>query len=540
MTLRRAAPVAVIALLFVTAAGVRLDDMNQPTYGFAIDREYFSALIARGYFFSGRESAPAWQRAAAADDLDQSDQIEPRVNERVVSWGWAIADGMKTWIPRALAIACWMIGAAFLLATALRLFRVEAAVVALGFFLLVPFGVAASRSFQPEPMLIALTLAALYAMVRHHQNPTQRALVVASAAAGLAVLVKPGFTLPLLAGAFAALCVSRRGWSPRALRELAVFAAIAAAPAGAYYVYGSVIESFLEGQTSAKFQPDLLDTRFYWEGWVKQVNNVVGAIPFIAALLGVVAARSDRRSLLIGMGLGYGAFGLIFTYHIATHDYYSLQLIPVVALALGALAQFAFDAIDRSTRAGVMRGVAFALIAAIAIVAGTRSDDEIATQRMQGFGGQTPEEHVGRADDIAEAVRHSQNVLFLDEHYGLTLEYHGWLDGTWWPRQVDLDVDAENSGGPASVPAAERLARLVDIREMPSAPDYFVITDPPEFFEQRDLIALLRRDAELIARERTFAVYRLNIDEIAPSAIGALMQTFFISRTANSRVGVGS
>ena len=59
-----------------------------------------------------------------------------------------------------------------------------------------------------------------------------------------------------------------------------------------------------------------------------------------AALLGaLLLSKGLARALLIGLLSGYIVFGLVFTYHIQTHSYYSLQLVPIVALAIGFIVE---------------------------------------------------------------------------------------------------------------------------------------------------------------------------------------------------------
>ena len=70
------------------------------------------------------------------------------------------------------------------------------------------------------------------------------------------------------------------------------------------------------------------------EAWVLDTQDVLAG----GARLGVMLLRSGpARTLLVGLWGGYVLLGFAFAHHIHTHNYYSLQLIPVVALSLGAL-----------------------------------------------------------------------------------------------------------------------------------------------------------------------------------------------------------
>ena len=68
-----------------------------------------------------------------------------------------------------------------------------------------------------------------------------------------------------------------------------------------------------------------------------------GYIPFIMGLIGILLTdKGILRGLLLGLWLGYLFFCLLFTYHIHTHDYYHLILIPVIAMSLAPIGSAVF------------------------------------------------------------------------------------------------------------------------------------------------------------------------------------------------------
>jgi hypothetical protein len=60
---------------------------------------------------------------------------------------------------------------------------------------------------------------------------------------------------------------------------------------------------------------------------------VCGLAAVVLASLGIARTAGQTTPLLIGLWLGYLAFGLAFTMHISTHLYYSLPIVPIVALS---------------------------------------------------------------------------------------------------------------------------------------------------------------------------------------------------------------
>ena len=99
-------------------------------------------------------------------------------------------------------------------------------------YLFFPFPLLASTSFQPDPLMVMLFLAASLAILRHHERPTRSRFVAAALLSAAAVFVKPGiatfFVLPL----FAALAIVRTGFRGAIVRPSAyVFPVLTLLPA---------------------------------------------------------------------------------------------------------------------------------------------------------------------------------------------------------------------------------------------------------------------------------------------------------------------
>ena len=137
--------------------------------------------------------------------------------------------------------------------------------------------------------------------------------------------------------------------------------------------------------------------------------------------------------MLAGLWSAYLLFGLFFDYHVATHDYYHLPLIAIVAVSMAPLAdmlweQFArvgFAAVDvngRLSRSSCMRVFSGALAGQVA--AGCR--------RLSTSG-----RHVER--DRRPAGSWSERGG-LDPGLRLPLAYWGWQNAIIWPSTGDARV----------------------------------------------------------------------------------------------------
>ena len=198
----------------------------------------------------------------------------------------------------------------------------------------------------------------------------------------------------------------------------------------AWYAYGTVAHSFLRGHFRAKVSPSLLVESSYWNGWWDQVIFVLtyplksaplALLILVAAAIGVVIAKRGRpRTLLVALWVGYLLYGLVFTIHISTHNYYSLPLIPIVALSLGSIV----DALLHWSRATEPQTVALVTAASL-LVAGAVGWKLHSPLTDPSF---RAEEAVYVA--AGRAADHTPRALYVDTHYAEPTRYYGWTAGT--------------------------------------------------------------------------------------------------------------
>ena len=178
-------------------------------------------------------------------------------------------------------------------------------------------------------------------------------MLLAASAVGVAAVVKPMSVFLTLAAAVS-LSVSRHGVIG-AVTSARVWGllALSVLPPGLYYGYGALYGSLAQDQMHLRFVPALLGSAFFWEGWWTQIQRVFGTPMFIAGAAGtMLLARGPYRTLLIGLWVGYALFAVAFTYHMATHDYYHLPYIALIAFGVAAL----FGVVEQWLRPRSARG----------------------------------------------------------------------------------------------------------------------------------------------------------------------------------------
>jgi 4-amino-4-deoxy-L-arabinose transferase-like glycosyltransferase len=464
----------ILSVLFIAAFGIRLYHINEPPLNFHATRQYRSLIIAREYYFYNLSSVPGWKKEVAHFSRRKQGMLEPPILEFLVSIGYRLLGGEHFWLPQLLSSLFWLIGGGFLYLIGKRIADADAAVFATAFYLFLPFGVIASRSFQPDPLMIMLLLGSVLGILRLYDAPSKSRLTMAAVISALAFLVKPGSVF-VIVGVFMALAISREGtWRALITRTTLVFLMIALLPALMIYVYSIFTGRFLLGEAEKTLLPQLWISPFFWQSWLNNIGLTVGFVPFIAALFGVLLFRQGLpRMVMIGFWTGYVVFALVLDYNVATHNYYQLQLIPIVGLSTGPIVALAMNHVNR-----INSQFPWHLAAWPVLLLGLVLSIGVARSTLLNSGA---ERKARTEQEIGELVNHSTRTIFLASDYGVPLEYHGLLSGAAWP--IASDLQWEQLAGVPVLGAAERFNAWF----AKDSPEYFIVEDFREFERQPDL-----------------------------------------------------
>lgn len=484
-----------LGLLFLTALGIRLAHISEPPLNFHAVRQYRTLLIARAYFYETSSAIPDWKKQIVRTSMERQPMWEPQIMEIAASLIYRITRTERFWIPRIMSSAFWLIGAVFLYLIATELFDADAAVFSTAFYLLLPFAVLASRSAQPDSLMVMGLIVSVFTIFRYYQKPSAVRLFVAAIVSAMAILTK-FVGLFALWGSFASIGLYTMGFR-RFFRSGVAwsFVLITATPALLFYSYGIFIRKSLSGVAEGNILPHLVLYPFFWEGWLTQIGAVVGYPALVGALFGILLVPGGLpRALLSGLWAGYIVFGLVFTYTIHTHDYWNLQLVPIVALCLGPVASALTEQLRSVHREWhwrwAMTGIA--LLAVVLVVGTTRN-------RLADL---ESERKVQRAHEIGEQVNNRTDIIYLSGDYGLPLEYHGELSGTPWP--LVSDIEWEQLAGVPVLGAEERF----NSRFAKHLAKYFIVEDLREFEQQPDLKRFLSR-FPLVVRKQDYLIFKL-------------------------------
>ena len=485
----------IVFVLFAAAFCIRIYHIDEAPLVFHPNRQYHSAMIARAFYFNHSKEVTDQQREMANLNREQEVTGELPILEYISSIAYQIAGGEHLWIPKLMSVLFWLTGGAFLYRFVGRIISADAAVVALMFFLFLPYGVVASRSFQPNPLMIMLLVISITVIYRYYEQSTVKNLLTAAGLSALTLFIYPTSVFPVLI-VFAILAVYTKGISG-ALKNLHfwLFGVISILPIAIYYFYAIFIAKFLIGYAQVAFLPHILLQSFFWKGWLVQIDKVIGPAALIGGLLGFFIFQKGRAKILLGgLWLSYIIYALSFNYHIHTHDYYHLPIVLTIAISLGALANVILNRLSETCTKWYHRVPALAVILFAVYLSIYTVLPQLYNPGVQ--------QYVNMSEEIGGLVSHSSKTIFLTYAYGKPLRYHGQIAGSNWPNSGDFRA-YQMSGQPIQS-AEERYKTLSK-----DGCEYFIITDFQEFEQQQDLKQFLTRNFPLLAQNQGYLIFDL-------------------------------
>lgn len=472
--------IAVLLVLFLLAGlAIRLIDLDDLPLDFAATRQLHSYIMTRGLYYemdtAETRSIPEALREFAISTGRSEPQIEPPVMEYLVAFIYTLIGGENMLVARLLSISFWLIGAIPLFLLARKITSINGAFIALALYLFNPFGTIASRSFQPDPLMVMLIIWALYFQFKWLDENDLKSAIFAGIFTGLAVLIKTPAVF--FVGITMIGIVLLRGFQ-KSLRDWQVYvvAALSLLPAIIFYTLNATVGGNAGAIFGARWVPALFSDPKWYLNWLMLARLVVGFYPIVIALLGFFLLREKKyRVLYFCMWLGYLLYGFMFAYHIYTHDYYHLPLIPIIALGFGVVGGEIFSRLEnRNLHWGfkVLIMLLFLFSAGLGVMK-SRGD----------MIGKSYRHEARYWQELGNKIGQHKTVIALTHDYGYRINYWGFIQPTLWPTQGDLTVK-ELIG--STDPEFETLFKM-----QTEGKDYFLVTLLGDFESQSNLYKYL-------------------------------------------------
>jgi hypothetical protein len=501
------APVRVYALLvgvlLLGATALRLTGWSDNMVAFGSTRQFYCAIHARAIYYDMTRPKSDPRRIVADEASAHRGVLEPRILEHIVAIGYRLSGREHLGYARIVGGMSWVLGAFCLARFAWLLWSPLAALVVVLYYCYLPYTIVACQSFQPDPLMMCFAVSAWYALLRAVDRPSRWRGLLAAGVSAVAILIKP-----VCVFAIAALLLVLHAsaaptpWRVR-LRSFVLLSIGALLPVALYYLPEIVGGGRLRSQADGSFQPQLWHEARYWQGWRDLLLDIAGASWVLpAAALGVITSKPGRpRAILVALWLSYIVYGLIFNYHISTHNYYHLPVLPIIALCLGSLAERARSSV--ALLPGLPRRVVWASVPLALLFGGWKLGRAIAQDALPRT--RPPENQgVNPYPLIGDLVHHSSKVVFITtDSYGGPLEFDGELTGWYWDNWADIR-HARRRGRPG-FDADREFDRLLGLNA-----EFFVVQPPDELPKQRRLAKRLNQ-YPLISDHPDFLVYDLRV-----------------------------
>jgi hypothetical protein len=466
----RSARLFSLIVVFTIALAIRLYDLTDLPLDFHPTRQLLSAIKARGLYYETQpDGVPTWKLEAAIRQAKLKADVEPVVFERLVAYTYRFT-GERLWMARIYSSIFWLIGGIFLFMLVRDLVSFDGAIFSSAYYLFLPYAIIASRSFQPDPLMVMFILAFWWIFSRWVDFPSRTNSFLGGLLGGLAIFIKFSAAFFVIG---AALGMSLSRFTFRELSrnvQVWIMALLGILPAAAYLVYGIFVRGDLASQFSGRFIPALLVSPVNYLQWETKASLAAGGIFIMLGLLGFFFVKDSKlRNFMFGLWSGYLLYGMFFNYHVATHDYYHLPLIPIVAVSLSALGDGFFARLAEPSPRPWARGAMFLILlfGLLSVVWNVRNQLKEVDYRPEAV----------MWAEIGDRLL-DDRVIALTQDYGSRLEYWGWMTAATWPYVGDINY-VDLRGGSFSF---DHL-----FNEYASKRDFFLVTDLEELDRQKEL-----------------------------------------------------
>ncbi|MCD6356555.1 MAG: glycosyltransferase family 39 protein [Anaerolineaceae bacterium] len=480
-------------LALIVGISVRLYDIDDPPLDFHPTRQLHSAIIARGMYYQLLMDAPEWKRQLSFKQWRAEGLIEPQIMERLTAFSYRVFNNEHLWFARIWSISFWVCGGIFVFLVTNKLSGPAGAAVAGIYFFVWPYTAIASRSFQPESLMVMMIAVGLWAVINWLEKQNYLWAVVAGITCGMAIYIKSVavfFIAPTLAGVllenfkFKNLLRSRQVWTIFLLSIM---------PYIGYHIWGVYGLGLLSSQFKFRFFPALWTTPAFYLQWLHELERVIGFEIIFISIIGIALFSPKKyRGLFIGFFIGYVLYGFTFPYHISTHDYYHLPFVIFAALGLG----FIFNQIVKDSEKTEKKysRVIFSLALIFFII--LNAWDIRVVLKRENF-----RNEIVFWERLGKEYAAGQKVIGILPDYGYRLAYWGWMDVTPWLGSDDIKL--RELAGQKEAPITNYYGKV-------SGYDLFMVTQMNEFDRQTALKDFLWANYEIIRNDGEIIIFDLN------------------------------
>lgn len=315
--------------------------------------------------------------------------------------------------------------------------------------------------------------------------------MIAGVLGGLAILVK-SVAVFFIAGPWIGLILSRMKLID-ALKDIKIWAIVVLSifPYAVFHIYGVYISGLLTEQFSLRFFPQLWVDPVWYLQWKGMIDSTVRFIWFLLAILGIFQIeQKPYRGMVLGMLIGYLVYGFTFSYHISTHDYYQLPLVPIIALGLAAGAKTIFSNLKGA------KWLANLAVLFVVLAASVTSAWDIRVQLKR----QDYRSEMTFWQNLGQTLGDNASVIGLTQDYGYRLKYWGWVNAENWMTSGDFNL---------RMLAGQDFDMQKLFEDETAGRDYFVVTMLEELDHQPEVKNLLYENYPIVDQTDEYVIFDL-------------------------------
>ncbi|MBL8080070.1 MAG: glycosyltransferase family 39 protein [Anaerolineales bacterium] len=434
---------ATLVILLILGGVLRLIDVTDPPLDFQPSRQLRNSLVARDIYYSLLPTATSEQHVLTQKFADSVGQYEPPIIESIVAVSYFIAGGETIVVARLWETFFWLAAGIALFDLMRRAASPWAALIGLTYYLVLPFSVQSSRSFQPDPLMTSAFVIGIYFLYRWSEEtgmPSDSKLpksakqawkwaILAAIFLGFATLVKIVIAF-FVGGAAVALVLFTLGRNFWKSKQVWTMAGIMIVPALCYYVLlnnGRSTEYFFAWTITLL---KLITSTDFYTKWLAFIGSLFGLTIIFLSIAGALIAVPRMRWLLISLWVGYVLYGLTLPFQMYTHSYYHIQLIPIVVLGLAVVLN---PLVGSVAGMGGVRSASF--VALIVALIGYQAWIARSVLMAESF-----RHEPAFWENVGEQIPTDGETIALTQDYGFRVMLWGWKHVELWPLVTDLST----------------------------------------------------------------------------------------------------
>jgi len=269
-------------------------------------------------------------------------------------------------------------------------------------------------------------------------------------------------------------------------------AALTILPFAIYHVDGFYISGFLKQQTNFRFFPNLWFDPYTYLRWENNIDKVFVLGLFLIGLFGTLLIKDKKlRFMYVSVFMGYFLYGMCFSYHIMSHDYYQIPLTPAIAVGLAAVGGVLVESIK-----GKGRKLFSMIVLAGLLTFWVAVNYHTVTSQLE----DTNYDHMPVLyESLGEKVR-DYSVVSITPDYGYRLAYWGWKT-TWnWMSAGDFQL-RELAG--QDIDPVDLFQKTVE------GADLFLVTNFSELNRQPAVKEILTENYPIFDEGENYIIYDL-------------------------------